>query len=90
MGRYGGEEFIVVLNNADERQSNLVVERILNIIREKTFEFKDNHINFTFSAGISTSSEVNQEELTVDRLFAIADERMYKAKAQGRNKIIYE
>lgn len=90
LGRYGGEEFIIILNNADGRQSNLVVERILNIVREKTFEFKGEQINFTFSAEISTSSEVDQEELTIDRLFAIADKRMYRAKDEGRNKIIYK
>ncbi len=90
LGRYGGEEFIVVLNNADEKQSNSIIDRILNIVREKTFTFEDNTIDFTFSAGISTCTEIEKEELTIDKLFAIADKRMYRAKKEGRNKIIYK
>lgn len=89
LGRYGGEEFIIILKNADKKQSNLIMQRILNIIRERTFNFKSNKINFTFSGGISTSTEIEKEELTIDKLFAIADKRMYRAKNEGRNKIVF-
>ena len=93
LGRYGGEEFIIVLNGADAAKSKNVIERMLKIIRGKTFCFNNNHIKVTFSAGISTSSEIfpHREGLQgeiIDALIGIADERMYLAKKLGRNRVV--
>lgn len=88
LGRYGGEEFIVVLTNTDIEDSILVIERILNIIRKKEFNFEGNKISFTFSAGISNCKEILKEQIIIDNLIELADKRMYQAKNAGRNKII--
>lgn len=88
LGRYGGEEFIVILENTNKEHSHLAIERILKVIRNKNFICDENKIKITFSAGIANCKEVEVEELVIDRLIELADKRMYQAKREGRNKII--
>ena len=95
LGRYGGEEFIVVLDGIDAEKSYVVLERILKIIRNKIFNFDRFEINFTFSAGVSTSSEVfsNHQMASgekVEVLINMADQRMYHAKGMGKNRVVFE
>lgn len=89
LGRYGGEEFMVILNNADRNQGGLVIKRILETLRNKTFIIDGDHIEFTFSAGIINCNELDKEKINLDKLIEIADKRMYQAKNSGRNKIIF-
>lgn len=88
LGRYGGEEFIIILNNVDAQGNSQVIERLLNIIRNKTFIINGESINITFSAGISDCNEIEKDEMLIDNLIEIADRRMYQAKNTGRNKIV--
>lgn len=88
LGRYGGEEFIIILKNPDLKANSMIVERILQIIRNKNFKCGNAEITFTFSAGVSNSNELNKVSITIDDLVNIADKRMYEAKNTGRNKII--
>ena len=88
LGRYGGEEFIIISKNTDNQRCNMVVERILNEIRQKIFIYGDSKINFTFSAGIVNSKEVENCDRSIDKIVEIADERLYHAKQTGRNKIV--
>jgi len=85
-GRYGGEEFIIISKNAGKVQTGSKIERILDIVRNKKFFYKENEISFTFSCGISESSEF--ENVTVAALIEAADKRLYEAKNTGRNKVI--
>lgn len=89
LGRYGGEEFIIILNHSNYEESYLVLERILNIVEDKVFVFKENRIKLTFSGGISSCEELEKGEITIDKLVEIADKRMYDAKNDGKNKIIF-
>ncbi len=88
LGRYGGEEFIVIINNADKVTSCSIIKRILSKVRERTF-IHDEHkeIQFTFSAGIVSSNELAKKEIEIDKLVNIADRRMYNSKENGRNQI---
>lgn len=90
LGRYGGEEFVVILKGIDKEHSKIVMGKILNIIREKVFNYKDQDISFTFSCGISDVSEFTKEDVTINKIVNCADERLYSAKRSGRNKIISE
>ncbi len=85
-GRYGGEEFIIVSMNSGKDQTRLKIERILDIVRNKKFIYKDKEISFTFSCGISESSEL--EDVSVASLIETADKRLYKAKNSGRDMIV--
>lgn len=88
LGRYGGEEFIVVLDDTNIRMAKIILERILGELRNTTFTCREIDINFTFSAGIANCREAKNAPMMIDRLVEIADGRMYQAKRSGRNRII--
>jgi len=85
LGRYGGEEFLVVVYNNGKKSAASLIERLLQIIREKIFIFENNKIQFTFSAGIA---DTNDDDLSIKKLVDIADKRLYAAKESGRNKLV--
>ena len=74
--RYGGEEFIIFLPESYKKEALIVLHKIKKALRP----YKD--INFTFSAGIA------DEGKTLAEMIKLADERLYKAKKEGRNRII--
>lgn len=90
LGRFGGEEFIIIMLNCKKDTASLRIEDILKIIRSTNFIYKNQRINFTFSAGISDSSDREFENLSLDRLIDNADKKLYLAKKLGRNRIITE
>ncbi len=90
LGRYGGEEFIIIMYDSNRRDSATIIERILDITREKKFHYNGNEISFTFSAGIADISEFTQTDLTNEKIISLADQRLYAAKQSGRNKIIFD
>lgn len=82
VARYGGDEFIVCLNNTSYEDA----EKILARIRAKILEieqFRNEGILGTVSYGIYT---MHHEELTAQALISLADERMYRAKTQSKNE----
>jgi diguanylate cyclase (GGDEF)-like protein len=79
LGRYGGEEFMVILPNNNIHNGYLVAERIRKSI-EKQNHIKD--LKVTISGGIVELKEENGKEL-VEK----ADNLLYKAKRNGRNRI---
>jgi diguanylate cyclase (GGDEF)-like protein/PAS domain S-box-containing protein len=88
IGRYGGEEFIVVSMNVDSEQTRLTMERILHIVRDTTFVYRAAEIRLAFSCGISESLEYDAENISAEKLLDKADTRLYKAKRAGRNMVV--
>ena len=88
MGRYGGEEFIIIFIDSDRDYSKTIIERILKEVRNTTFNYNGNEIKFTFSAGISDASESDINNFSFEYLINEADKRLYKAKRTGRNKVV--
>ena len=82
VGRYGGEEFCVVLPDTDSEAARLVAERI-RIAAEKTaIQAYDHTVHVTISIGMATSPpDGKMAEELIDK----ADWALYRAKAQGRN-----
>ncbi|RCU45397.1 MULTISPECIES: sensor domain-containing diguanylate cyclase [Corallincola] len=81
-GRYGGEEFGIVLPDTDLTQAMVVAERIREKIETTVFEFNDKVLPVTISLGVTQydSSQKNHE-----KMIAQADAALYKAKESGRN-----
>ncbi len=90
LGRYGGEEFILVLNGIGKEHTERVIGRILNKVRETKFNYEGNEINITCSCGISEVSEIPKDILSVEKLVNEADTRLYKAKDTGRDRIVID
>lgn len=83
-GRYGGEEFGVILVDTDESGAFFVAERICRAVAEKTYRAYDENLKVTVSIGCSTYSEkMHDAHFIVDA----ADSALYQAKQQGRNKV---
>lgn len=87
IGRYGGEEFIIVMSNCAKEDAGHRIEMLLDDVRNRIFEYKEHSIKLTFSCGISDSTDM--DELILDRLIDMADKRLYKAKNFGRNRVTY-
>jgi len=84
-GRYGGEEFCVVLPETELDGAQLVAERIRKVTEERLIKAYDASIRITVSIGISTfPAEGKQVEELIDK----ADWSLYRAKSQGRNCVV--
>ncbi len=92
LARYGGEEFIILFNDCDKKLSDKILTRIKNKVFKKKFIYNEKTIHLTFSGGISDSSDIDFQSLEsqqiLEELIRISDERLYKAKNCGRNKIL--
>ncbi len=82
--RWGGEEFLMVFPNADAEQTKMLIDRLLNEIRERNFVFDGKDIAVTMTFGISESKVGEPDKLAINR----ADELLYEGKASGRNKVV--
>lgn len=82
--RYGGEEFLLILDNTDEKQAYLVAERIRKTVAEYSYLYNGKIIPLTISLGTAT---FDQKE-TLDSFQSRADKALYKAKSEGRNIVM--
>ncbi len=85
--RYGGEEFVVLLPNADERAAKVVGERLREVIENRDLHLNSVRINFTASFGGTGKKEGEEPQDVIKR----ADKALYEAKRSGKNRVvIYE
>lgn len=85
--RIGGEEFCIILPGARGRQAVELTRRILVRFSEIVFESPEGiPFSVTFSAGVATASAY--PEIPATELLAQADEYLYDAKSQGKNRVV--
>jgi len=85
--RLGGEEFLIMMPYIDRIGAYDVVMRIKDILKENgCVDIGVEHICYTFSAGITDTIEADHE---LELLIKIADDKLYKAKHSGRNRVIF-
>ena len=82
--RYGGEEYVSYLAEADSAGAELAAERIRRAVEEHRFVLDDVETRVTISLGIATAPE---HGTTVKELVGTADAALYRAKETGRNRI---
>jgi diguanylate cyclase (GGDEF)-like protein len=83
VGRYGGEEFLVCLDDISPEDLHRVATRILQSIRERPIMVGDQPVTVTASAGLAHRRDVSHE--TSHDFIQTADRHLYDAKASGRN-----
>jgi two-component system, cell cycle response regulator len=82
--RYGGEEFVVILPETPLDGALIVADRILKVVGQTPFLFEEKSIRVTISGGVVTTQG---ENITPIELIRRADEKLYQAKEQGRNRL---
>ncbi|MFZ6046209.1 diguanylate cyclase [Pseudomonas sp. CR3202] len=83
IGRYGGEEFAVVLPDTDLAAAQRVLEEIRRRFAEIRYPAQPHDLSCTFSCGIAQL----QDGLDINQLSKQADEALYRAKRGGRNRV---
>jgi diguanylate cyclase (GGDEF)-like protein len=84
VGRFGGEEFVVVCEETDATGAQLLAERIREQLETTTFHAKEQPIHITCSIGIATFPRAGTDW---DQLFKATDEALYASKHGGRNRV---
>jgi two-component system, cell cycle response regulator len=86
VGRYGGEEFIVILPGSDEDAAAQFAERVRVAIAEHIFRDEETEVQMTMSGGVASYPHDDGDD--PDLLIKRADEALYHAKNSGRDRII--
>lgn len=84
MGRWGGEEFMVILQDIDKSSLLSIGEKLLNLVRRSHLTLSGNRI---LSTTISIGATLVRKDDTIESLVDRADRLMYQSKAAGRNRI---
>jgi len=85
IGRFGGDEFMVMLSHKGANQAEVVAERLKKAMK-RPVAFEGNKLSITFSMGIVEAKESHGTD--INNLFKIADKALYEAKAGGGNQHI--
>jgi len=86
--RFGGEEFVVLMPDTDYRQAEAVAERVRQSIGERNFEVGAGRpLSITVSAGLALNETAAD---TPETLIKRADVALYRAKREGRNRVIFD
>jgi len=82
--RYGGEEIVIMLCGRNKKRAALEAEEIRTAVKKNPLTLRRHIANVTVSIGVSGYPE---DAVPAEGLIRIADERLYKAKAQGRDRV---
>jgi diguanylate cyclase (GGDEF)-like protein len=85
VGRWGGEEFIVILRNANLESLRMIAEKLRLLVEKSVFWEKGEAISVTLSGGATLA----RAEDTVQALVERADLLMYRSKKDGKNLISF-
>lgn len=84
--RFGGEEFIILLNRTDLEGAKLVAERLLSLCRSNKPLFQNQQISVTLSIGMTKLKEND----TIDTIIERSDTALYRAKKNGKDRLEME
>ena len=87
VARYGGEEFSIIMPQTSKNEAINIAAKIRESVKEYDFIFEDKRLKATISIGMS---EFPSEASSKVQIIRVADERLYKAKREGRDRIVYE
>lgn len=85
LGRYGGEEFCLVLPETSLSSAVRIAEDLRSIVASQTFVAEGHEVRVTVSIGAAAATPV----MTLEQFYKAADDMLYKAKNGGRNRVCY-
>ncbi len=83
-GRWGGEEFLVLLPNTHQNEGIAIAERLRAAIGETSIQTERAKLTCTVSIGVASSEPISD----IDALLARVDDALYRAKNTGRNRVV--
>ena len=86
LGRFGGEEFVILLPETKLEDARNIAERLRRLIAETPIETDIGPVRTTISIGIAIQEKT--AAINIDQLLSRADRAMYHAKQAGRNRVI--
>lgn len=86
IGRYGGDEFIIILRNYSNEEVHEIAQEIFTGLSNQVICYENHSIQFTISMGIVCNRSIIARKF--NQLFRIADQALYMAKNQGKNQIV--
>jgi diguanylate cyclase (GGDEF)-like protein len=84
LARYGGEEFSIILPEINVVNAMVFADKVRKLVEKTTFKFEDEKIPITISVGVAAVGSGIQ---TTADFIKIADEKLYQAKQEGRNRV---
>ena len=86
LARYGGEEFVVLLPGADDQGGLIVAEKIRKVVEASSLDHEGKPVHLSVSIGVA--SVIPRYRNGWDELLRVADENLYRAKSEGRNRVV--
>ncbi len=86
VARYGGEEFAVLLPNTPQAKADEIARRLLRRLGNNIFVFNERTHRVTASIGVATLAK--SSAIAVDQLIYRADQALYRAKREGKNRVV--
>ena len=87
LGRYGGEEFIVCLPETAPKEALTIAERMRQAVENQSFDLPGSSASNRITASFGVSFLDKEPEKTISELINEADEALYRAKSEGRNRV---
>ncbi len=87
VGRWGGEEFLVLLPESTLAEAEAAAERLLERVEASACDVDGRSLRVTVSIGLAMADAGRVEPTGLDDLIRVADDALYRAKAQGRNRV---
>jgi len=85
IGRYGGDEFLIVLNNTNKENAFKVSAKIRKLLKETPFQYNDTKIQLTSSSGIYCTKG---EKIDIESILIAVDKKLYEVKRKSKNRTI--
>ncbi len=89
LGRYGGEEFLVITPVDNKLDGIMLYQRICDAVSAQAIKINGLSISVTISCGVTTYSTSHDGQV-ITKLVARADEALYQAKDNGRNQVVFK
>jgi diguanylate cyclase (GGDEF)-like protein len=86
VGRFGGEEFMAILSETDTKGGAVFADKVRQHVQKARFVYRKKRIEVTVSAGVAERKKHISLEATINS----ADEYLYQAKKNGRNRVEYK
>jgi diguanylate cyclase (GGDEF)-like protein len=87
LARFGGEEFVVVLREADGKTAYLMAEKMRRMIADQPFRFEGKEMKITISLGVCALDDLKANPpASLDEFLLLTDNQLYRAKGEGRNR----